>query len=166
MTLARSTLAALLLLALSACAYIAPRQPASTFYVMRHLHTPAGATDPDLTEEGRRNAELLAGFFTANPPASIFVSNTKRAQQTAAPLAVRLGITPIVYDPADTAGLIGEVMKEPAPVLIVGHSNTVPDIVQALGGTRPDALTHADFGDVWTISGARRTVRRTRLGGS
>ncbi len=155
----------LALLCLGACAYIAPIQPASTFYVMRHLNTPEGSTDPDLTEEGRRNAEALVGWFAANPPAAIFVSNTRRARQTAAPLAARLGIEPRVYDPRDTAGLIGEVMKEPPPVLIVGHSNTVPDIVQALGGTRPSPLAHEDFGDIWEIGGKRRTVTRRRLGG-
>ena len=154
----------LLALLVAACAYIAPIQPASTFYVMRHLHTPAGAQDPDLTQEGQRQAQLLADWFGDNPPATIFVSNTKRAQQTAAPLAARLGLTPRIYDPRDTSFLVTEIMKEPPPVLIVGHSNTVPDIVQALSGRRPDALVHEDFGDVWVISGDRRGYVKRRLG--
>ena len=59
----------------------------------RDLHTPAGASDPDLTEEGQRHAALLATWFAGRePPATIFVSRTKRAQQTAAPLAGALGI--------------------------------------------------------------------------
>jgi broad specificity phosphatase PhoE len=152
------------MLALAACAYIAPIQPASTFYVMRHLNTPEGMQDPDLTEEGQRNARLLADWFTAEPPVTIFVSNTRRAQQTAAPLAAKLGITPRIYDPRDTPGLIAEVLKEPAPVLIVGHSNTVPDIVEALGGARPGPLVHEDFGDVWTISGSDRRTTRGKIG--
>jgi len=151
-------------LILAGCAYIAPIQPASTFYVMRHLNTPEGQRDPDLTPEGRRNADLLANWFMQAPPTTIFVSNTKRAQQTAAPLAARLGITPIVYDPSDTRTLMTEVMKEPPPVLIVGHSNTVPDIVAALGGVRPDPLVHEDFADIWAISNGR-TTRYTIEGG-
>lgn len=166
MRTARYALAALLLMVVSACAYIAPLQPYSTFYVVRHLNTPEGVTDPDLTEEGQRNAQLLADFFTTEPPATIFVSTTKRAQQTAAPLAAKLGITPILYDPADTDALITEVLKEPPPVLIVGHSNTVPDIVEKLGGQRPGPLVHEDFGDVWKISGPGRTTERRKLGGS
>lgn len=162
MSLPRFAAAALLLI-LAGCAYIAPLQPAATFYVMRHLHTPAGAPDPDLTAEGQRHAQLLANHLTAEPPATIFVSNTKRAQQTAAPLAARLGVTPIIYDPRDTSGLISEMMKEPPPVLVVGHSNTVPDIVAALGGARPAPLAHQDFGDIWRIKG--RSVTRSRVGG-
>ena len=165
MTFARSALAALLVLALAACAYMAPIQAPSTYYVVRHLHTPEGAADPDLTEEGQRHAQLLADWFEGQEaPATIFVSTTKRAQQTAAPLAAKLGITPRLYDPRDTPGLIAEVMKEPPPVLIVGHSNTVPEIVAALGGERPGPLVHEDFGDVWKISGSRRTTTRSKLG--
>lgn len=151
-------------LVLGACAFIAPIQPASTFYVMRHLHTPEGVQDPDLTPEGQRNAALLANWFGEAPPAAIFVSNTKRAQQTAAPLAARLGLTPRIYDPRDTSFLITEIMKEPPPVLVVGHSNTVPDIVQGLSGRRSEQLTHEDFGDIWVISGDRRGFVKRRLG--
>lgn len=163
MTVARLALAALLPLILWGCAYMEPLQPAATFYVMRHLNTPEGVPDPDLTAEGERQAERLANWFPAmEPPATIFVSTTKRAQQTAAPLAARLGITPKLYDPADTPGLIAEAQKEPPPVLIVGHSNTVPDIIQALGGARPAPLVHEDFGDVWTIRGGATSVQKIK----
>ena len=73
MTRARSALAALLVLALAACAYMAPIQAPSTYYVVRHLHTPEGAADPDLTEEGQRHARLLADWFEGHEaPATIF----------------------------------------------------------------------------------------------
>jgi hypothetical protein len=48
-------------------------------------------------------------------------------------------------------------------VLVVGHSNTVPDIVAGLGGPRPAPLVHEDFGDIWHISGPRRTTVRTKF---
>jgi hypothetical protein len=48
----------------------------------------------------------------------------------------------------------------PLPALIVGHSNTVPDIVAQLGGTRPAPLVHADFGDIWRIGPDGATIRR------
>ena len=155
-------LLALALFALaSACATApaeAPRQP--VYYVMRHLHTPEGERDPDLTAEGRRQAALLAGWFGRERPAAIYVSRYKRSEQTAAPLAARLGLTPIVYDPADTPGLVARVRAGPCPALIVGHSNTVPDIVAQLGGARPAPLVHADFGDIWRIGPGGETERR------
>jgi len=150
-----------LLAALSACATVAaPPQP--TYFVMRHLHTPEGQRDPDLTAQGQAAALQLAGMLAGERLAAIYVSSFKRSGQTAAPLAARLGLTPIVYDPADTPGLVARVRQGPWPVLIVGHSNTVPDIVAQLGGTRPAPLTHPDFGDVWRI-GTGGSTTRTRL---
>lgn len=150
-----------LLPALAACA-TTPAPPQPTFFVMRHLHTPQGERDPDLTAEGQAAAQRLVQMFGRERPAAIYVSSFKRSQQTAAPLAARLGLTPVVYDPADTPGLVARVRAGPFPVLIVGHSNTVPDIVQQLGGTRPGDLSHPDFGNLWRI-GADGTTVRTRI---
>lgn len=158
---------ALLLLALAACFPVAPQVPLGpSYYVMRHLNTPQGATDPDLTAEGQANARLLPAWFENDPPATIYVSSTKRAQQTAAPLAQALRITPKIYDPSNTPALIQMVKAEPGSVLIVGHSNTVPDIVQQLGGTRPDPISHPQFGDIWHISGANGSTLRLSLAGN
>ena len=118
----------------AACAAV-PQEPAHpTYYVMRHLDTPAGERDPDLTAGGRAKAERLAAWGFGPAPAAIYVSGYRRTQQTAAPLAARLGLTPIVYDAADTTALVARVRAGPSPALVVGHSNTVPDIVEQLGG--------------------------------
>ena len=150
-----------LIAAMSGCTTV-PTPPQPVYYVMRHLHTPAGERDPDLTAQGQVAAGRLPELFARERPAAIYVSSFKRTQQSAAPLAARLGLTPIVYDPADTAGLVARVRAGPFPVLIVGHSNTVPDLVQQLGGTRPAPLSHPDFGDVWRID-AQGVTTRTRV---
>jgi broad specificity phosphatase PhoE len=143
-------LAALLALALAGCA-TAPAQPAEPArYVMRHLQK-ADGPDPGLSETGRANAERLAAWFAKDPPRAIYVSATRRARETAAPLAARLGLTPREYDPGDTAGLVARVKAETGTVLIVGHSNTVPEIVAGLGGARPADLGEADFGDIFRV---------------
>ena len=132
-------------------------------YVMRHLQR-ADGPDPALSEEGRRNAARLADALAADPPQAIYVSTTRRARETAAPLAAALGLTVKEYDPADSAALVARVASEPGTVLIVGHSNTVPDIVERLGGIRPGPLAETEFGDIWHISGADKRVERKRLG--
>lgn len=153
---------AMIMLGVAACASVRPAL-VPNIYVMRHLHTPAGAKDPDLTEEGRRHALLLAERLAGDPPAVIYVSSTKRAAQTAAPLAQRVGVTPKVYDPANTPSLVASVLQESGTVLIVGHSNTVPEIVAQLGGDRPGPLVHEDFGDLWHIAGPERRTVRSKL---
>jgi len=158
-------LSGLLVIALFALAAACATTTASgppPIYVMRHLNTPQGERDPDLLPEGQRAAQALPGWFGRERVRAIYVSDFRRTRQTAAPLAARLGLTPIVYDPADTPGLIARVRAGPRPALIVGHSNTVPEIIEALGGTRPAPLVHADFGDIWRI-GADGTTTRTRI---
>ena len=156
---------ALALAALAGCA-TTPADPAPTFYVMRHLQK-ASATDPDppLSAEGRANAERVYALVEANPPSAIYASPTRRAMETAAPLAARLGLTTKTYDPRDTPGLAARVQAETGSVLIVGHSNTVPGIVAALGGTRPADLTEEDYGDVWVIARDSGATVKKSLGG-
>jgi len=145
-------LALLLGLALASSA-AAGERPKPDFYVMRHLQKGSGS-DPGLSEEGRANAERLVQWFARHRPRAIFVSRTRRARETAAPLAARLHLVPQEYDPLDVAGVAARAKAERGPVLIVGHSNTVPDIVAALGGTKPAPIAEESFGRIWRVHGA------------
>lgn len=160
MTFVRLCLAALIAALTPACATAQLASGQTAVYVVRHLNTPAGERDPDLLPEGRRAAEALAAWFPRGElPRAIYISDFKRTRQTAAPLAARLHLTPIVYDPADTPALIARVRAEAGVVLIVGHSNTVPDIIEQLGGARPAPLVHEDFGDIWRVGRDGATTR-------
>ncbi|HEX8621836.1 MAG TPA: phosphoglycerate mutase family protein [Allosphingosinicella sp.] len=162
MTLFRG-LAALMLLALAACQTTPEPPRGPSFYVMRHLQKAEGE-DPPLSAEGQVNARKLIGFFAADPPRAIYVSTTRRARETAAPLARKLHAKVRSYDPGDTDGLVARVLAERGPVLVVGHSNTVPDIVERLGGERPAPLAETDFGDIWHLWGTPRRTERLRIG--
>jgi phosphohistidine phosphatase SixA len=155
-------LAALLMLALAACQTTAPPPRGPSFYVMRHLQKGEGQ-DPALSDDGRANARRLIGFFKADPPRAVYVSTTRRAGETAAPLARKLGLKVRRYDPGDTEGLVAKVLAEKGPVLVVGHSNTVPEIVARLGGERPAPLAETDYGDVWHLWGTPRRTERLRV---
>jgi phosphohistidine phosphatase SixA len=150
------------MLALAACATAAP-EPAreNAFYVMRHLHKAAG-TDPGLTAEGQGCAARLAEELAGSGVGAIYASATRRARETASPAPARLGLTPAEYDPRDTPALVARVRAEPGSVLVVGHSNTVPEIVEGLGGTRPGDLAEDRYAEVWRVArpGGAVTVRR------
>ena len=148
--------------ALAGCATPPPAPSAPIHYVMRHLQKAAGP-DPGLSAEGQAHAERLDAWFGMEPPNAIYVSTTRRARETAAPLAAKLALAPKEYDPADTAGLVARVLAESGTVLIVGHSNTVPEIVERLGGERPAELAETDFGTIWRIAGPERKTEARRL---
>lgn len=156
----------LALLMLMACSTtpeaVAGARTEPAYFVMRHLQKADGA-DPALNAEGAANAQRLAAWFEGRAkPAAIYVSTTRRARETAAPLAAALGLAAKEYNPADTSALLARVRAEAGSVLIVGHSNTVPDLVTGLGGTRPVALAETDYGSVWVV--ARRGGSTQQLG--
>jgi len=149
------------LLTVTVGASAAGDRPRPDYFVMRHLQKMTVGDDPGLTVQGQRNARELAAWRIRWPtfhwPTAIYVSNARRAQETAAPLAQRLHLQPKIYNAADVAGLIEMVEREHGTVLIVGHSNTVPDIVERLGGVRPAPIPETRYGDIWHVRGPRAT---------
>lgn len=128
------------------CSSAAPRAPGgpesppfpATIYVVRHAErSPDPPDDPHLSEAGYRRAQLLVDQVNAGAIAAILSTDTRRTRETAAPLAETAGIPVRIYDPGDPASL-NALLAEPAlngrAVLVVGHSNTVPGIVERLTG--------------------------------
>lgn len=144
-------------LALAGCA----GKPApQTIYVVRHFDTPEGVKDARLTAVGEARARSLVRWFEGNSLAAIYVTPFARTRASAAPVAAAKGLTRIDYDWTDAARLVAAVRGQPGDVLIVGHSNTVPEIVERFGGTRPAPMVHADFGDLWIVrEGMTQRVR-------
>ena len=65
----------------------------------------------------------------------LFATEVKRTQQTVAPLATATGVTATTVVAKDTPGLVKKILAVKGGVVVVaGHSNTVPGIIQALGG--------------------------------
>lgn len=138
--------------ALAACATPMNSAGPGDVFVLRHLQAETGS-DPALTAEGTRQAQRLASWFKSRDrPSAIYVTRFRRSKETAAPLAERLEVVPIVYDPSDSQALVRLVRSRPGNAVIVGHSNTVPDLVETLGGARPEPIGHDQFGDIWRVS--------------
>jgi broad specificity phosphatase PhoE len=137
--------------ALAACAST-PAPPEPHIFVMRHLHKALGPQDPGLTPQGQACAQQLARFLGNQDIRAVYASTTRRAQETAAPLAAARSLTAQTYAPADTAGVAARARAETGSVLIVGHSNTVPEIVERLGGTRPAPIEDSRYADVWRVT--------------
>jgi len=130
-------------------------------YVMRHL-PPATGEDPGLSPQGTAQAHALARQLASARLKAIFVTDTNRSRQSAAPLAARLRLSPRVYDPFKPEVLARAVAEVPGNVLVVGHSNTVPDLVSRFGGTPPAPLGHGDFGTIWKIDGKQTKTYKVK----
>ncbi|WP_084708522.1 histidine phosphatase family protein [Hymenobacter norwichensis] len=118
------------------------RQITTTIYVVRHAEkdlTP-NLPDPLLTPAGQQRALALRDTLLRHRPLSaIFSTATTRTRATAEPLAQALGLTIQDYDAKQLPTLVARIRRDYAgqKVLVVGHSNTILETVQAFGAARP-----------------------------
>jgi len=109
-------------------------QTAATIFLVRHAEKTTDKNDPALTVQGRQRAKLLADTLQDAGITRIYSSDYIRTRETAAPLAKNLGLTVELYD-AGNLGAIAEKLKaEGGRTLVVGHSNTTPQLTELLGG--------------------------------
>lgn len=114
----------------------------TTIYVVRHAEkdlTNPAEKNPALNAAGLKRAKDLLMTLENENITVIYSTNYNRTRQTAQPLAQKKGIIVQNYTPADFSGLAARIKTESVgkKVLVVGHSNTVLEIVAALGGQPP-----------------------------
>lgn len=133
----------------------------TTIVVIRHAEKQVGAiSDAPLSPLGEVRAARLAQMFgdaaSFGRVKKIYVTDTRRTQQTAAGVAQRLGLTPeIVTGKTDSKELARRVLRENrgGRALVVGHSNTVPEIVAALADDHGvPAIGEEEFDTLYVVS--------------
>ena len=118
--------------------------------LVRHAEPVATGSDPALSTAGKKRALALAKMLLDAGITAIFTSELRRTKATAAPLAAQLSITPVVIanDPAAAAAQVQAAGKR---VLVVGHTNTVPEIIEALGGPSGVVIEHNEFDRLFVL---------------
>lgn len=129
--------------------------PGATFVLVRHAEkADDSARDPSLSPAGQKRAEKLAKRLRDTPLAAIYASNFRRTQQTAAPVAAAQHLTVITYDAGRPAADFASELRRKYPtgtVLVVGHSNTIPPLAQALCGCDIGPTADSEYGRRITI---------------
>lgn len=157
---------------LAACSATTPMRPDSataTYIVVRHAEKNTDDTrDPELSPAGRARAESLSKQLSDRPLVAAYATDFRRTRQTAAPAATASGVEVTVYDAAVPATDFGARLRREQPTgttLIVGHSNTVPDIVAALCDCTVAPIDETRYGDRFDVrvdaSGAAHLSRST-----
>ncbi len=112
----------------------------TTFYIVRHAEkataAPNMSSDVPLTEAGQQRAIALKDLLAKKKIQSVFSTQTIRTTSTAKPLAELKGIAIQPYNHKDTLDKFISRLKavRKGAVLVVGHSNTVDDLVNKMMG--------------------------------
>jgi broad specificity phosphatase PhoE len=141
----------------------------STIYLVRHAEKASGGKDPDLTAQGQARAQNIATILHKTGIANIFSTPYKRTMQTAQALAQRSGVPVQVYDPAAPKLLVDRVKSLTGAVLVVGHSNTLTELVRLFGGAPGADIPETEYDRLYQLvvdsSGAIHTVLLTSPAG-
>jgi broad specificity phosphatase PhoE len=140
------------LLAASCLALAGSASGQQALIIVRHAEKADQSKDAQLSEAGRTRARALAAMLVRTGATAIYATQYQRTIDTAQPLADALGL-PIERVPAaDTAALVSQLKSRHARdiVVVVGHSNTVPDILRLYGHVA-QPIADDDFGNVFLV---------------
>ena len=125
---------------------------AQTIILVRHAEkSPNGG----LTQQGKKRAKILAKMLTDTKIGKIYSTETLRTQQTVTPTAKAHFIPITLYD--SNHGLLAELKREAIElssdetILIVGHSNTIPELIYQLGGPSLTDIDESVFDNLYIL---------------
>lgn len=134
------------------CLFISLTAWCQTYYIVRHAEkvTPTQGSnmmtnDPPLSDAGKARAQALKELLKDKKIGYIYSTNTIRTRTTAEPLSQVSGVAIQIYGPKPDSLFIQQLKALNKNVLVIGHSNTVDDIVnmlcnkQKLPGDLPDS---------------------------
>lgn len=160
-----------------AAAMFDPRQfpvAVTTVYLVRHAEKADTTSDPVLSAAGARRASALADSLARTTVDAIITTQLQRTKLTADPIARRAGITPVVIPAggpleAHAGAVANTILGRFAgkTVLVVGHSNTVPAIIRALGVAEPVTIADPEYDGFFVVTvrpDGRATLVRSRYG--
>ena len=138
---------------LSAAGAPAQESAHTTVLITRHAET-ADGEDPALSPAGVARAQALAHLLSEAGVDAIYVTQYRRTRETGAPLAETLGLAVREVEARAVAQLARRVRDEHRGevVLVVGHSNTVPAMVEALGAPPVEPIGEDEYGALFLVT--------------
>lgn len=128
----------------------------TTVIVVRHAESVQGGDDPALTEAGVARADALVTVAENAGVQRVYVTQYRRSRDTAAPLVAKLKLEAVAYEAKVDAAQFAKKLVADNPgqtILVVGHSNTVPAIVEALSGVSVAPIRHEDNTRLFIVTG-------------
>ena len=148
--------------ALAVAAQFAVAEP--TIFLARHAEKAEAAADPknpDLSAAGRTRAEALGRMLKDAGLVAIFASEYARTQQTAEEVRRASGAAVTIVPAKETAALIDKLTAVKGNAVVIGHSNTLPEIIKALGADKAVTIDDSEYDNlfIWNGSAPRELIR-------
>jgi len=137
-----------------------------TVFLIRHAEREQEPKqDPPLSKDGIARSQALARLLGSAGIKAILTSQYTRTKQTAEPLATKLGLTvtpfslkispsnPRQIAAESTAEVTNKILERSGEsVLVIGHSNSIPDVIKMLGGDIVPTIDEQKFDDLFIVT--------------
>ena len=137
-----------------------------TVYLVRHAErADEPRQDPPLSEKGAVRSQELARVLGKANVKTIITSQFLRTKQTAEPLAKQAGITatsislslnpsnPRMIAEQSTAEVTNRILERSGEsVLVIGHTNSIPDVIKMLGGDVTPVIDDKTYDDLFILT--------------
>ena len=121
-------------------------------YLVRHAERAEdGSDDPPLALAGQIRTQVLRHLLAQAGVTHVHTTEWKRTRDTARPIAADIGLEPLIYDPDELERLASTLSTTPGHHLVVGHSNTTPMLVEALGGGASEPIQEFEYDRLYIV---------------
>jgi broad specificity phosphatase PhoE len=125
---------------------------APVIFIVRHAEkASSGGNDPDLSLQGQKRADALAHILKDSQITSVFVTEFRRTQETAAPTARAAHVSPTLVAANDIGPLVEKLSALSGNALVVGHGDKIPDLLKALGIATPVSIPDDDYTEIFAV---------------
>lgn len=140
----------------------------AVIFIVRHAEKQQGGNDPSLSPAGQARADALVPMLKDARISAIYATGYRRTREMAAPLAHALKL-PILEShapwrelsqnqpgdlspaAANMAELAQQLRRANQNALVVGHTNTIPDLVRSLGIQEKITIPETDYDDLFLV---------------
>lgn len=122
----------------------------NVIFIARHADKVEGP-DPVLSAQGEARAAQLAKMLAKASIKAVYSTDTKRTRATAAPIATQLSLPVQSYDARKQAEFAAHLKTLQGNALVIGHSNTITDLVKQLGGDPGAENPESEYGRVYQV---------------
>lgn len=130
----------------------AQTEPTVVFLVRHAERAEDGTSDPPISEEGEARAGLLAEMLRDVELTRIHTTDYRRTRATGRPTASAAGLDMELYDADDLPAFAERLRSMPGRHLVLGHSNTTPQLVGALGGEPGGAIDELEYDRLYIVT--------------
>ena len=134
-----------------------------TIYLVRHAEKQKESDDPKLTRCGNFRANQLAEMLKNVELEKVYSTQYLRTMSTATPTAVKQGLSIKQYAPSSLHQLARQIKQDKKSVLVVGHSNTTPELLKTLTGLDIGKISESEYQHLFQVHVVNDKMTLTKL---